>query len=601
MRMDTVPILFQRQASRYGDKVALRDKVYGIWRDISWREYRQKVREVACGLMALGLKRGEKTAILSENCPEWLYADLGILHAGGVTVGIYTTSSAREVQYVVDHSDSRFFFVEDEEQLDKYLEVRKDFPRVEKVIVFDLEGLRHFRDPMVMSFADLLKVGKDLAEKQPAHFEKRYQEPQAEDLAILVYTSGTTGPPKGAMLSHRNILTAMSMLDEANPVLETDELLSYMPLCHVAERNMSVFNAIAHGYVVNFAENLETVPENLREIQPTVFFAPPRIWEKFYSTIILALQDATWLEQKAFQWGLKAGRKVAELRLSRKPIPWLLRLMYFLFDRAVFDNLRKMIGMDRGRFVFSGAAPIAPEVLWFFHSIGLPVREVYGQTEDAGPTSIHQGDDIKLGTVGKPFPGIEVKIAEDGEILVRGDHVFLGYYKDPKTTAETLIDGWLHTGDVGYFDEEGYLKISDRKKDIIITSGGKNITPQYIENQLKFSPYINDACVIGDRKKFLTALIMIDEENVVKYAQDQRVPFTTYKSLTQQPEVLKLIEREVDQVNKNLARVEQIKKFRLIDIKLTTDDEEITATMKLKRKYIAERFKDLIESMYREA
>jgi long-chain acyl-CoA synthetase len=600
MHSDTVPTLFQNQAKRYGDKVALRDKVYGIWRDISWREYDGKVKEVAHGLMALGMKKGEKAAIISENCPEWLYADLGILHAGGVTVGIYTTSSAREVQYVVDHSDSRFFFVEDEEQLDKYLEVRKDLPKVGKVIVFDMEGLRHFRDPMVMSFEDLLDTGRDLARSRPELFETRYQEPQPEDLAILVYTSGTTGPPKGAMLSHRNILTAMTLLDKANPVLETDELLSYMPLCHVAERNMSVFNALAHGYIVNFAENLETVPENLREIQPTVFFAPPRIWEKFYSTIILALQDSTRLEQKGFQWGLKFGRKVAELRLGHKPIPLPLRLMYFLFDWAVFDNLRKMIGMDRGRFVFSGAAPVAPEVLWFFHSIGLPVREVYGQTEDAGPTSIHQGADIKLGTVGKPFPGIEVKIAEDGEILVRGDNVFMGYYKDPQTTAETLVDGWLHTGDVGQFDEEGNLKISDRKKDIIITSGGKNITPQYIENLLKFSPYINDACVIGDRRKFLTALIMIDEENVVKYAQDQRIPFTTYKSLTQQPEIIKLIEREVDKVNKNLARVEQVKKFRLIDIKLTTDDDEITATMKLKRKYIAERFKDPIESMYRE-
>jgi long-chain acyl-CoA synthetase len=596
-----VPILFQRQAKRYGDKVALRDKVYGIWRDISWRQYNEKVREVANGLMALGLQKGEKAAIISENCPEWLYADLGILHVGGVTVGIYTTSSAKEVQYVVDHSDSRFFFVEDEEQLDKYLEVRKDLPKVEKVIVFDMEGLRHFHDPTVMSFEDFLQLGKNLAKINPDLFEKRHQEPQAEDLAILVYTSGTTGPPKGAMLSHRNILTAMTLLDKANPVLETDELLSYMPLCHVAERNMSVFNAIAHGYVVNFAENLETVPENLREIQPTIFFAPPRIWEKFYSTIVLALQDGTRLEKKAFEWGVKIGRKVAELRLGHKSIPLRLRLMYFLFDWTVLDNLRKIIGMDRGRFVFSGAAPVAPEVLWFFHSIGLPVREVYGQTEDAGPTSIHQGDDIKLGTVGKPFPGIEVKIAEDGEILVRGGNVFMGYYKDPKTTAETLVDGWLHSGDVGYFDEEGNLKISDRKKDIIITSGGKNITPQYIENQLKFSPYINDACVIGDRRKYLTALIMIDEENVVKYAQDQRIPFTTYKSLTQQPEIIRLIEREVDKVNKNLSRVEQIKKFRLIDIKLTTDDEEITATMKLKRKYIAGRFQSLIDSMYGEA
>ena len=597
--LDTVPKLFHAQVERFKDKVAMREKVLGIWQEISWNQYRENVRAAGMGLVALGIKRSQCVSIISENNPEWLYCDIATQCIGAITVGIYTTNSAEEVSYIINHSESRIFFVEDEEQLDKVLLTRKDLPMLKKVIVYDMEGLRNFKDPMVMSFDDFMTLGKSEAEKDPTRFDKLWPQVKPEDIALIVYTSGTTGPPKGAMLSHHNVIWTNRALGESNPVYETDEILSFLPLCHIAERNMTTFSSLTYGQVVNFAENLETVPEDIREISPHIFFAVPRIWEKFYSGIILRMQDSTWLEKKGFDWAIKVGEEASIYRLDHQPVPTFLRIKYDLAHFMVFRNLQRSLGLERGRFVFSGGAPISPDILKFFHAIGIPIREVYGQTEDTGPTTIHQGEDIKLGTVGKPIPGIKVKIADDGEILVKGPNVFQGYYKDPELTKDYIVDGWLHSGDVGKFDDEGNLVITDRKKDIIITAGGKNITPQYIENKFKFSPYINDAVVIGDGKKYLTALIMIDDENVTQYAQDQRIPFTTYKSLCHNEEIVDLIQKEVNKVNKTLAQVETIKKFRLIDIKLTTDDSELTATMKLKRKFVGERFNDLIDGMYK--
>jgi long-chain acyl-CoA synthetase len=596
---NTVPRLFCKRVSDWGDRTAMREKVYGIWRDISWRQYGENAKKVALGLISLGLKKGERVAIISENNPEWLYSDMGILAAGGVTVGIYTTDSPKQVRYILDHSGCRFYIAENEEQLDKVLEVRGELPNLEKIIVMDMKGLRHFRDPQVMSFQDLLDQGEVMAHQEPQLFESRLNEPAPEDLAIIIYTSGTTGPPKGAMISHLNILNVMEMQHSVNPGFPDDEVLSFLPLCHIAQRMVSVFNPLIAGYVINFVEELDTVPENMREISPTVFFAVPRIWEKFYSALVIMMKDSTAFEQRAFKWAISVGRKVSDLKLARKPVPVGLKLLFRLADWAVLRNLKRFIGLERARYLLSGAAPVSPDLLKFYHSLGLDMREVYGQTECCGPTTIHYPDEVKFGTVGQPLPGSEIKIARDGEILVRGPHVFMGYFKDPEKTQETVVDGWLYTGDVGNLDDDGHLIITDRKKDIIITAGGKNITPSEIENQLKFSPYINDAVVIGDGRKYLTALIMIDEENVMKYAQDNRIPFTTYASLTKAPEIIKLIQREVDEVNKQFARVETIKKFTLIDIKLTTDDDEITPTMKLKRKLISEKFKDIIDAMYR--
>lgn len=595
---DTIPQLFWNRVHQWAERTALREKVNGLWREITWHEYGLNARQVALGLIALGLGRGDRVAIISENNPEWLYSDMGILAAGGITVGIYPTDSANQVEYVLNHSGAKFYIAEDEEQLDKVLEVRGSIPALEKIIIIDMEGLRHFSNPLVISFAELLKLGKERDQRDPHLFFKRLLEPQPQDLAILIYTSGTTGPPKGAMISHYNILNTMEMQNEVNPGSETDEVLSFLPLCHIAQRTVSVFNPLLVGYKINFVEELDTIPENMREVSPTVFFAVPRIWEKFYSGLILAMKDATALEKWAFRRALAAGQKVSDYRLKGSEPPIFLRGLFKLADWTVMKNLKKSLGLNRARYCLSGAAPISPDLLKFYHSLGIDIREVYGQTENCGPTSIHYEKDVRFGTVGKPLPRAEIRIAEDGEILLKGPHIFMGYFNDPEKTRETIVDGWLYTGDVGRIDEHGHLIITDRKKDIIITAGGKNITPSEIENQLKFSPYINDAVVIGDGRKYLTALIMIDDENVMKFAQDNRVPFTTYASLTKAKEIVELIEKEVDEVNKKFARVETIKKFRLIGIQLTTDDEEITPTMKLKRKFINQKFKEVIESMY---
>jgi long-chain acyl-CoA synthetase len=599
-RTDTVPTLFWNRVQEWGERTAMREKDFGIWRAISWKQYGQNAKYACLGLISLGLERGDRVAIVSENNPQWLYADMGILAAGGATVGIYTTDSVNQVEYIVKHSGSKFFVAENEEQLDKILETRKNLPLLKKILVIDMEGLRHFKDPMVMTFDELLDLGRALDREQPLLFEKRLREPQPDDLAILIYTSGTTGPPKGAMISHRNILSVMEMQQAVNPGTEMDEVLSFLPLCHIAQRVASVYNPLLGGFKINFVENLDSIPLNIREVSPTIFFAVPRIWEKFYSSLVLRMQDSTSLEKLAFKWALKTGRKASGYRLKNQPIPFSLKILFQLAEWAVLKNLKKFIGLDKARYILSGAAPISPDILKFYHSLGLDMRETYGQTECTGPTSVHFDGDTKFGTVGKPLPGSEIRIAEDGEILVRGPHVFLGYFNDPEKTRETVVDGWLYTGDVGRLDGDGHLIITDRKKDIIITSGGKNITPSEIENQLKFSPYINDATVIGDARKYLTALIMIDEENVMKYAQDHRIPFTTYASLTKAPEIIKLIQQEVDAVNRNFAQVETIKRFRLLDIQLTPDDDEVTPTMKLKRKFVSEKFKDLIDSMYRE-
>ncbi len=595
---ETIPKLFSRRVSEWSDRTAMREKVYGIWRDISWREYGETVRYVTQGLASLGLEPGDRVTIASENNPQWLYMDQAILAAGGLSAGIYPTDSPQQVQYVVNHCQAKLHVAENEEQLDKILEVRDNTPSLKKIIVLDMEGLRHFSDPMTISFDELLDAGREADRKDHERFERRLEVAQPDDPAILIYTSGTTGPPKGAILSHRNLLSAVDALYSVQPASQRDEILTYLPLCHVAERVFSGIGPLHRGYVINFAENLETVPDNFREVSPTMVLAVPRFWEKFYSGLVLRINDSTGFEKLAFKLATALGYKVSDYRLQgKKPPVWLTALFRFA-DWTVLKNLKKFIGLDRARFCMSAAAPISPDLLKFFHALGLDMREVYGQTESGGPSTMHYPGEVKLGTVGRALPGVEVKIADDGEILVKGPPVFKGYYADPGKSRETVIDGWLYTGDVGRIDGDGQLTITDRKKDIIITAGGKNITPSEIENQLKFSPYINDAVVIGDRRKYLTALIMIDDENVMQYAQDNRIPFTTYASLTESEEITRLIEKEVDKVNEKFARVETVKRFRLIDIKLTTDDDEITPTGKLKRKFVSEKFKDLIESMY---
>jgi long-chain acyl-CoA synthetase len=599
MTLETVPQVLKATVKKYGDRVAMRKKELGLWHDISWNDYYRLAQYVGSALLSMGLEKGDCVSIIGDNCPEWVIIDLGIQCAGGVAVGVYSTNAWPQVEYVVRNSESKFFFVENEEQLDKWLSFRDKVPFLKKVIVWDLEGLRHFTDPMVMTYQELLDIGCRFMEENPDVLERRMNEVTIEDLSVLIYTSGTTGPPKGAMLTHGNVMWMGEAIAKDNQVYDTDEVLSFLPLCHIFERLFSVFGHIFYGYTVNFIENLDTVTDNMREVSPTVGYAVPRIWEKYLSGVYIRMSDATWFKKLVFGIALKLGRKRATLMMHFKPVPLSQKILFQIAYIAVFRKLQERLGFDRLRVAYSGAAPISPDVLHFFQSIGVNLIEGYGQTEATGVTCVSRIGKVKFGTVGPPLRGTEVKIADDGEILVRSPAVFKGYYGNPEASAEVLKNGWLYSGDVGELDEDGYLKITDRKKDIIVTAGGKNITPQYIENQLKVSSYVNDAVIIGDKRKYISALIMIDEDNVVKYAQDNKIQFSTYKDLTQSPEIFRLISKEVEKVNEGLSRVEQVKKFTIIPKKLYEEDGEVTPTMKVKRKAINEQFSDLIDAMYR--
>jgi len=594
---DTIPKLFWHQVKARAGKTAFREKDLGIWRSTSWTEYGERARWVGMGLVSLGLERGDVVSVLAETVPEWLYADMGTMGAGGVTNGIYPTDSAKQVDYILTDSRSRFLFVEDEEQLDKFLDVRSRCPLVRKVFIFDMEGLADFRDEQVMSFDDLLDLGRAYDAEHPGDWEKLVSSSSPEDLALLVYTSGTTGPPKGSMLAHRNVIFQIMNADAFVPVDQGGEQLAFLPLCHIAERTFTTFYPLRSGAIPNFAESLETVSDNVREVAPTLFFAVPRIWERFYSGIAIRMKEATWIGRKMYAWAIGVGLKVAEADLAgHKPSP-LLHATYRVADFLVLDNIKRAIGMHRIRYAGTGAAPIAPDLIKWYRALGVDMREVYGQTENCG-IATGMPNRIKLGTVGQAAPSTEIRISSEGEILLKGPHVFMGYLNQPERTAETVRDGWLHTGDVGFVDNEGYVKITDRMKDIIITAGGKNITPSEIENQLKFSPYISDAVVIGDRRKYLTCLVMIDYDNVSKFAQDENVPFTDFTSLCRAREINQLIGSEIEKVNRDFARVETIKQFRLIEQQLTAEDDELTPTMKLRRKFVNEKYKEMIDGMY---
>jgi long-chain acyl-CoA synthetase len=501
---------------------------------------------------------------------------------------------------VVGHSESVVYLCEDEEQFDKALEFREKTPALKKIIVWDMEGLRDFKDPMVMSFDDLLESGKRSNEKNPALFDGLIERGNPGDIASIIYTSGTTGPPKGALLNHEGYLWVGKQAALITQSRIDDESISFLPLNHVYEQIFDLMMHLTVGHIVNFTENTDTVMNDMKEVSPRVFHAVPRIWEKYYSGIVIKMDDATWLKRTCYNIAVKIGSRYNSAKLAGKKIPPWLFLAYQLAYFTVFWKLKERLGFDRVRLGFSGAAPISHEILKYFQSIGIPIREGYGMTETSGITHMSDEKNFKLGTVGRALPETDVRIGEDGEIIVRHKGLFQGYYRDEENTKNALRDGWLHTGDVGEIDEDGYLKITDRLKDLIITAGGKNIAPQYIENLLKFSPYINDAVVIGDERKYLSAIIVIDEENVVKYAQDRKVQYTTFASMTKTEDVVDLIQQEIDTVNRQMARVENIRKFRILDKKLYTEDGEVTPTMKVKRKFINEHYSDLIESMYEE-
>lgn len=597
---DTIARSFLHAVETRGDRPAIREKKFGIWQPTSWREWLEISKEIAYALHATGFVPGDVASIIANAVPEWVHADMGVLCAGGVSSGIYPTDASSQVEYLLNDSRTKVIFAEDEEQLDKILACRARCPSLQRIIVFDMEGLSGFVDDMVMSLDEFRALGRNHMVGRETLWQDMIDSRSAGDLAVLVYTSGTTGPPKGAMHSNRSVTHQMRHANDFIPARQDDDRLIFLPLCHVAERIAGYYISVALGSVMNFAESTETVPDNLREVQPTVFFAVPRIWEKFYSSITIALKDATPLQQWAYRRAIDVGLRMTDCRIEGKTPPLPLRIANRLAYRLVFRNIRRMIGLDRCRIAFTGAAPIAPDLIRWYLALGIDMHEVYGQTENCGVATMMPAEQIKLGSVGRAVPWGEVALSPEGEILIKGDFLFMGYLNQPEKTAETVDPrGWLHTGDVGTIDNEGFVRITDRMKDIIITSGGKNITPSEIENQLKFSPYISDAVVIGDKRPYLTCLVMIDQENVEKFAQDHDIPFTNYASLCRALEIQDLIWREIEQVNGNFARVETIKKFYLIERQLTPEDEELTPTMKLKRGFVNKRYAAEIDAMYR--
>ena len=597
-----VPRLFAHTAHRLTDKVAMRHKKYGLWQEVTWEEYYQRSRELALAMLAMGVNKGDFVGVIGENCPEWLFIDMATQMVGAVTVGIYTTNSAGQVQYIVNHAECKLLFAENEEQVDKWLVFKDDCPQLEKVIYWDEKGLRRLDMPNLLNLEEVMRLGKEKEQDLVGELQRRVDQAHEDDLAILVYTSGTTGPPKGAMLTSKNLLWSAQGLTQIDPeglMFENEEIMSFLPLCHIFERMFSVYIQLVLGYTLNFVERIDTVAQNLREIHPTVGYAVPRIWEKYYSSIYIRMRDAKPIKRWVYGAAVKTAMAYSQAKLAGKQPGPGLRIGNFLAQRFVFYYLKERLGMEKMRFAFSGAAPISPDILAFFNAIGLPLFEGYGMTETSALLTFSTKKSFKLGTVGKPFPGIDFEISEEGEILTRHPGVFQGYYKNPAATAAALQDGWMHTGDIGEVDEDGFVRIVDRKKDIIITAGGKNIAPQFIENKLKFSPYINDAIVIGDRRKFLTAIIVLDEENINKYAQDNKVQYSTYADLAEHPDIRELIEKEVNKVNGELARVETVRKFTILNKRLYQEDGEVTPTMKVKRKFINETYKDLIEAMYR--
>jgi long-chain acyl-CoA synthetase len=596
----TLPALLAVRAGETPDRVALRSKELGRWVETTWSGYAERVARIAAGLRELGVQPGDKVSVHSENRIEWLLTDLAVQGMGAVTVGIYPTSPAEEVEYLLSHSESVALVTEDEEQFDKAMAVRDRLPSLRSIVVMDPRGI----DLDSHAHADVLSFAA-LEERGAAHADALDQQRRAVEAldpdaaAIIVYTSGTTGPPKGAMLSHRNLLAVAETASLAYGAGRDDEVLSYLPLCHIAERLVSCISALHGGYVVNFGEGGPSFGIDMHEVQPTFFLGVPRVWEKMMASIEIRVADASRLKRGTYHLATRLAGPAAQRRMRGQQTA-LDRLRYAVAWLLAFRSLRDKLGLGRIRVALSGAAPIAPQVLEFFWTMGVPIREAYGQTENSALCTFMPADDVRLGTVGKPAPGCELRIAPDGEILTRSAGVFLGYFKNPEATAETVdAEGWLHTGDIGVLDDDGYLHITDRKKDIIITAGGKNISPSEIENKLKVSPFVREAIVIGDRRKYLTALVGIEFDTVGDWATRHRIPYTTYEDLSRKPEVVELVQGVVDEVNTELAQVETVKRFTLLPKELDAEEGELTATQKVKRAALSEQFSELIEAMYR--
>lgn len=591
----TLPQMLREQARRQPGRVALRQKEFGIWNPVTWGRYFERARDFGLGLLALGLTERGHVGILAENRQEWVFAQLGCGIVRAVAIGVYSTSPANEVAYVLGHADAEFVVCEDQEQADKVLECWDQLPRLKRVIVMDMEGLRRADPDRIVAFDAVERLGAELHAREPARADALIDVQRLDDIALMIYTSGSTGKPKGAMLSYVNIRAVAPGLIERLGMTADSTHLSYLPLCHVAEQMLTNFAPIYIGSTVNFGESIRTVQEDLREVAPTVFLGVPRIWEKLHSAIAIKIGEAGGIRRRLFERAMAACEPWAETEPAKRPL--VARLTYWFWYWLVFRALQNYIGLRNGHVVMTGAAPISPRIVRFFRTLGVPLVEVYGLTETSGMvTGQYLGHRVP-GCVGPAIVGAEARVGEHGELLIRSGAVFAGYYKNPDATAQSIRDGWLHTGDVVEL-VDGQFRVVDRLKDIMITAGGKNLSPSEIENAAKSSPYIKECIVIGESRRYVSALVQIDGETVGQWAEEQGIPYTHFRSLAEHPAVRELVQREIDEANAGLAPVSHIRKFHLLTKELDHDDDEVTATMKVRRSNIQTKYAAEIEALY---
>jgi len=595
----TIPKLFVKQCRKYGkNKVAMREKEFGIWIPFTWQDYYDNVKYLALGMVSLGLKPGDKVAMIGDNRPEGLWAEMAALCAGGVAVWLFQDCMMDEVKFIIDHSDTKFFVGETQEEVDKALSIRKECPKMEWILWDDPKGMRNYHQDYLISLNKVQDLGRELDQKEPELFENLVAKGTGGDVCLLFYTSGTTSLPKGVLLSHWNMLTMGHNLMAVDPCYDTDDFVSYLPFAWIGEQMMSISCGLQVGYTVNFPEEPDTAQDNIREIGPHVMFAPPRLYEGMTRKVQVKYIDSTWIKRKIYEFATKIGYKAANLKFDKKPVTFSMKLLSWVAHAVMQKKLKDHLGLSRLRHCYTGGAAMGPDHFRFFHALGVNLKQIYGQTEIAGISVVHRDGDVKFDTVGTPIPETEVKITEEGEILSKSPSVFLGYYKNEEATAEALVDGWLHSGDRGFIDEDGHLVVFDRSKDVMTLNDGRPFSPQYLETRLKFSPFIEEAWAIGDKREFITAVMCIDYAVVGKWADDRKLNYTSYPELSQKPEVYDLIQKQIEEANKDLPGPAKINKFANLYKVFDADDEELTRTSKLRRAFVMDRYKDIVDALY---
>lgn len=598
----TIPKLFYSQAKKYGkERVAMREKEYGIWRPITWNDYFENVKYIALGLISLGLEDGDKVAMIGDNRPEGLWSEMGALCARGVGVWLFQDSLLDEVKYILDHSDTKFLVGEGQEEVDKAISIFHECPKLKKIIWDDPKGMRNYDQDYLISLKEVMRLGRELEKEKPDLFEELINKGHGDEVALLFYTSGTTALPKGALLSHYNMLTMGKNLMSVDPCEDTDDYVSYLPFAWIGEQMMSISCGLQIGYTLNFPESTETSQENIREIGPHVMFAPPRMYEQMTRTVQVKYLDAVWIKRKAYEIASYIGYHVANLKFAKKHIPFYWKILEWLAYLMVQKKLKDHLGLTRVRNAYTGGAAMGPDHFRFFHSLGVNLKQIYGQTEVAGISVVHRNGDIKFDTVGRPIPETEVNITKEGEIITKSPSVFLGYYKNPEATEKTLKDGWLYSGDKGFIDEDGHLVVFDRTKDVMTLKDGKPFAPQYLETRLKFSPYVKDSWVIGDNKDYITAVICIDYSVVGNWADTRKLTYTSYPELAQKQEVYDLVEEQIRKANKDLPELAKVIKFINLYKELDADDDELTRTRKLRRAFVEKRYQEIVNALYSDA